>query len=94
MVVHERVDAAGAGELRLALAGVGQAQVVVAEVGGPSRLAVTLEAGAGVGDAAPLGVSGAPELVVLGERVVLGQVERDDERLRCFAHHPRRRTLA
>ena len=60
--------------------GLGQPQVVEAEVGGQRRLVVPAEERSGRADVGPLGEAGAPPLVVLRDRMELRQVEGDRAR--------------
>ena len=77
VVVAEGVDAVLAGQRRLGRAGLGEAQIVEAQVRRQLGLLVAREARPRPGDVGPLGEALAPPLVVLGGGVVLGQVEGD-----------------
>ena len=88
VVVDEPRDPVVAGQLGLGLTYLGQAQVVVAELAGHVRLVVARIQGLGLGHVGPLGEPLAPPLVVLGDRVVLGEVE--GERLRGVLSGARR----
>src|SRR5215470_17417118 len=75
VIVAEARDAIGASEIRLGFSGLGNAQVVEAEVGGQVRLIVPLEERLGPHHVPPLRETRAPPLVVLRDGMVLGQVE-------------------
>jgi len=75
MIVAEARDAVGVGKVGLGFPSLGNAQVVEAKVGGQVRLIVSLEEGFGPYHVSPLREARAPPFVVLGNGMVLGQVE-------------------
>src|SRR5262249_19671801 len=73
----ERPDAVELRELDLTPLNVNQAQVVEAEFAWQARLRMPPEAGKSTRDTRPFRKSATPELVVLGDRMKLGEVESD-----------------
>ena len=78
VVVAERVDAMGPGQLGLGGAGLWHAQVVETQVGRQVGLPVSAVQGHGLGHVRPFREALAPPPVVFGNGVVLGQVDGDD----------------
>ena len=81
VVIAEAVDAVAAGQFELRIGGVGQAQVVVAQAGGPARLQVAFKQGFCGCDVGPFGEAFTPPFVVFRNRMELRQVERHHARL-------------
>ena len=73
--VHERLDTVAPGELGLCVAGLGNAQVVEAEIGGKSRLLMPAEERPRARDVGPFREARTPPFVVLGDREELRKVE-------------------
>src|SRR5713101_3202422 len=84
VIVAEARDPMGPGQVRLGLPCLRDAQIVEAEIRRQMRLVVSLEERLGLDDVSPLREARAPPLVVLGDRVILRQVERQR------AHRPAR----
>lgn len=80
MVVAEGADAVLGSKGRLRLAGLWEAEIIEAEVRREVRLIVAGEQRPAANDLRPLGETLAPPLIVLRDRVELGQVERYDLR--------------
>ena len=81
VVVDESRHPVGRGQVRLRLADLGEAEVVVAEITGDVGLVVPRVERPGPVDTRPLGEPLAPPLVVLGDGVELRQVEGQGPRL-------------
>src|SRR5258705_12977042 len=75
MVVAEARDSIGPCQVRLRLSSLRDSQVVVSEICRQMRLVVAFEEWLGPDDVSPFCEAHSPPLVVLRDRVILGQVE-------------------
>jgi len=84
MPIAESLNAIGFRQLRLLLTHLGDPQVVKSEIGRQPGLVVAGKQRPRSGDISPLGEPFFPPYIILGNGVVLGEIESDNPRIRTI----------